>query len=90
MSERRSGPRRLLVGSLVFFLASLATGCTTTFLEYSGKMANQGSNNHVEPYQGAGTQEDNNSESILPSPRIPAAGQSSVHLQALINTQRGK
>ena len=55
MGERLFSSQRLLVSSLIFFVALLATGCTTTFLEYSGKMANQGSTNHVEPYQGAAT-----------------------------------
>ena len=81
---------RLLLGALVFLLALCAAGCTTTFLEYSGKMANQGSNNHVKPYQGASTQENNNDESVWPALRIPATSQLPVHLQESITKRRAK
>ena len=61
-------------------LALLATGCGTTFPEYSGRMANENSNNHVKPYQGASTSNDGNSEAVRPIARIPAAGQLAIHL----------
>jgi len=89
MSERLFGSRRLLLSSLIFFMALLATGCTTTFLEYSGRMANEGSNIHVKPYQGASTQE-NNGEAVWPAMRIPATSQLPLHLQDLGNSNRAK
>ena len=70
--------RPLLMSSLIFLLALLATGCTTTFLEYGGRMANQGSNNHVKPYQGAST-EGNNAQAVRHDVRIPSASQLPIH-----------
>jgi len=79
MIEKLFNSRRLLMSSLIFLLALLATGCGTTFLEYSGRMANERSNHHVKPYQGAST-ENNNAQAVRPVVRIPAAGQISIHL----------
>ena len=78
--QRLFSPRRLLMGSLVFSLALLATGCGTTFREYSGRMANENSNNHVKPYQGASTSNDGNGEAVRPIGRVPAPGRLTIHL----------
>jgi hypothetical protein len=74
---------RLLLGALVFLLALCAAGCTTTFLEYSGKMANQGSNNHVKPYQGASTQDNGNAEAVRPVVRMPSSSHLAIHYDAI-------
>ncbi len=78
--QRLFSPRRLLMSSLIFLLALLATGCGTTFLEYSGRMANENSNNHVKPYEGASTSNDGDSEAVRPIARIPAPGRLTIHL----------
>ena len=80
MNKGLFGSRRLLVGSLFFLLALLAAGCTTTPLEYSGRMANESSNNHVKPYEGASTQNTGNAEAVRPVMRIPAAGRVAMDL----------
>jgi hypothetical protein len=41
--------RYLLLGGLIFVLAFLATGCRTSYWEWSGAMANQ-SGSHVQPF----------------------------------------
>lgn len=76
--QRLFSPRRWVAGSLIFLLALLAAGCTTTSLEYSGRMANQNSNNHVKPYQGASTSDHGNAEAVRPIVPMPMAG----HLKA--------
>jgi hypothetical protein len=71
MIARLFSPRRLLIGSLIFLWALLAAGCTTTFWESSGRMANEGSNHHVKPYEGAGAGNNGNAEAVRPAVRIP-------------------
>lgn len=66
-------PRRLLIGSMIFLCVLLAAGCTTTSWEYSGRMANEGSNNHVKPYEGASTGSNGNTEVVRPAVRIPSS-----------------
>ncbi len=89
MSERLFSGRRLLAGSLIFLLALLACGCSTTFLESSGKMANEGSNNHVKPYQGASTQE-NNGQAVWPAMRMPGTNPVPAYLREIGKTNRAK
>lgn len=73
MIAKLFSPRRLLIGSMIFLCASFAAGCTTTFWEYSGRMANEGSNNHVKPYEGASTGSTGNTEAVRPAVRIPSS-----------------
>lgn len=83
MSEIISKSPRLLLGGLVFFMALCAAGCTTTFLEYSGKMANQSSNNHVKPYQGASTQDHGNAEAVHPVMRVPSSSRLAIRFDEI-------
>lgn len=41
----------LLMGAALLLTGLLAAGCTTTFLETSGKMSNQNTSKHVTGYQ---------------------------------------
>lgn len=41
----------LLMGAVVLFATLFTAGCTTTFLESSGKMSNQSASKHVKGYQ---------------------------------------
>lgn len=41
----------LLLGAAVLLSALFAAGCTTTFAEKSGRMANQSTTKHVKGYQ---------------------------------------
>jgi hypothetical protein len=79
MIEKLFNSQRLLMSSMIFLMALLATGCTTTFLEYSGRMANQGSSNHVKPYQGASTQ-NNSGEAVRPIVHVATASQISIRV----------
>lgn len=59
----------LLKGALVLLAALSVAGCTTTFLETSGKMTNQNSSKHVKGYQ-MGNSDTQAVRPIIPHPAL--------------------
>ena len=58
----------LLKGALVLLASLSVAGCTTTFLETSGKMPNQNTSKHVQGYQMG----DSGAQTIRPVMPLPA------------------
>ena len=77
--------RHLLIGAVILLLLFLSAGCTTTFEEWSGNMANESSSTHVMPYTG----EENSSELTSQQPTIGVVRHPAISGRAPAANQAG-